>query len=247
MKAVIIDDEESIRRGLETMLRSVCPKISSIATASGVQSGLETIRHHTPDFVFLDMEMGDGTGVDLLRSLEHIPFQLVFITAFDRYAVDAFKYSAIDFLLKPVDPEDLARAVSRAEKQMDSQGLQQQVKILNERLQQMNDTDRRIVLRDHEAIHFVRVQDIVRCEADGPYTRFALSGAASLLISRSLGEYDEMLSPMGFIRCHHSHLVNASRVLRMDKQDGGMLVMDNQDLVPVSHRRRELVLRQLAG
>jgi two-component system LytT family response regulator len=247
MKALIIDNEEELRDGLKKLLQIYCPQVNMIHEANGVQAGLEAIIQHSPQVVFLDMEMGDGTGVDLLNQLKTYNFQLIFITAFDKYAVDAFKFSAIDFLLKPIDPEDLIDAITKAQNNIHNQDLQKQLQVLYEGMSSMRTHEKKIVLRDNESIHFIRIQDIIRCEADGPYTKFYVTNSSPILISKSLKEYDETLTPFGFIRCHHSHLVNASKILRFDKIDGGELILDNKDMVPVSHRKKDQVLTYLAN
>lgn len=246
MKILIIDNEEELRDGLRKMIQVYCPQVTEIFEADGVKSGLDGITTYDPDIVFLDMEMGDGTGIDLLNQIRSYQFQLIVITAYDKYAVDAFKFSAIDFLLKPIDPEDLIDGVGKAQKNIQNQDLQKQLQILYEGMGSIRTNEKKIVLKDHESIHFIRIQDIIRCEADGAYTKFVITNSAPILISKSLKEYDEILTGYGFIRCHHSHLVNTSKILRFDKIDGGTLILDNKELIPVSHRKKEQVLEFLS-
>lgn len=242
MKALIIDNEAELREGLKKMIQLYCPQIRSIYEAEGVKTGLNSINSHNPDIVFLDMEMGDGTGIDLLNQLNNYKFQLIFITAYDKYAIDAFKFSAIDFLLKPIDAEDLIDGVTKAQKNILNIDLQKQLQVLHEGMDSMRTIEKKIVLRDNESIHYIRIQDIIRCEADGSYTKFIISNYQPVLITKSLKEYDDMLHKHGFIRCHHSHLVNATKILRFDKMDGGVLILDNKDNIPVSHRKKDYVL-----
>lgn len=246
MNALIIDDEAKLRKGLNQMIQIYCPSIKHVYEAEGVESGIKSIIDHNPDIVFLDMEMGDGTGLDLLNQLNNAPFQLIIITAYDKYALDAFKFSAIDFLLKPIDPEDLIIAVNKAQKNMLAVDLQKQLQILYEGMGSIRTNEKKIVLKDNESIHFIRIQDIIRCEADSSYTKFVITNSAPILISKSLKEYDDILSGYGFIRCHHSHLVNTSKILRFDKIDGGSLILDNKEIIPVSHRKKEQVLEFLS-
>lgn len=246
MKVLIIDNEAELRDGLKKMIQIYCPQIIDIYEAEGVRTGLESIALQNPDIVFLDMEMGDGTGIDLLNQLRTYDFQLIIITAFDKYAVDAFKFSAIDFLLKPIDPEDLIDGVSKAQKNIQNVDLQKQLQILYEGMGSIRTNEKKIVLKDNESIHFIRIQDIIRCEADSSYTKFVITNSPPILISKSLKEYDDVLSGYGFIRCHHSHLVNTSKILRFDKMDGGSLILDNKEIVPVSHRKKEQVLEFLS-
>lgn len=246
MNALIIDNEAELRDGLKKMIQIYCPQINHIYEADGVGSGLNAIGDYNPDIVFLDMEMGDGTGIDLLNQLKSYQFQLIIITAYDKYAVDAFKFSAIDFLLKPIDPEDLIDGVTKAHKNIQNVNLQKQLQILYEGMGSIRTNEKKIVLKDNESIHFIRIQDIIRCEADSSYTKFVITNSSPILISKSLKEYDDILTGYGFIRCHHSHLVNTSKILRFDKIDGGSLILDNKEIVPVSHRKKDQVLEFLS-
>ena len=166
MKALIIDNEEPIRNELKNLIIANCPKIESVLEANGVKSGLNAITNSNPDIVFLDVEMDDGTGIDLVKQLNgKIHFQLVFITAHNKYAIDAFKLSAIDFLLKPIDTTELIESIDKAEKNIKSQFLDKQLQILQESISEIKKLDTKIALKDSESIYFVKVSDIIRCEA----------------------------------------------------------------------------------
>lgn len=246
MKVLIIDNDQKIREALRTMLITFCPGVGMIQEADGVATGLSKHASFNPDLIFLDVEMDDGTGFDFIKKVGRYNFQLVFITAHDKYAVDAFRMSAIDFLQKPVDLQELVQAVDKAKKGIQNSTLQAQVEILTQSIASKSNADKRIVLKDHEAIHFVKIQDIVRCEADGAYTKFVIANSSPILLSKSLKEYEDLLVDDGFIRCHHSHLVNTTKILRFEKGDGGTLVMENKDIVPVSQRKKEQVLEILS-
>jgi two-component system LytT family response regulator len=245
MKALIIDNEEPVRNALKTLLGSLCPQVTEIREANGVTNGIAAIREAEPDVVFLDVEMDDGTGFDLIKHLTTVPFELIFITAHNKYAVEAFRLSAIDFLLKPFSASEIVRSVERATKQIKSKDILRQLQILQESLGTIKSVDKKIVLRDSESFHFVNVSDIIRCEADGAYTRFHITGMKEILISKGLKEYEDMLTAYNFIRVHHSHLINLRQVVRFDKADGGALIMANKDNVPVSQRKREVLLEAL--
>lgn len=246
MNVLIIDNDKKVREGLKEMLQKFCPAIKNIEEASSVETGLAAIQRSTPDLVYLDVEMDDGTGFDLIKKIGTYNFQLIFITAFNKYAVDAFRMSAIDFLQKPIDLEELLESVEKAKNSISNQNLQKQLQVLYESMGAMRTNEKKIVLKDNEAIHFVRVQDIIRCEADGAYTKFHIANSSPILISKSLKEYDDMLTPFGFIRCHHSHLVNTSKILRFDKTEGGSLILENNDYIPVSQRKKDQVLEFLS-
>lgn len=247
MRTLIIDNDEKIRQGLKEMLSRYCPAVTSVYEAHGVESGLVAINDVNPQLVYLDVEMDDGTGFDLIKKMGSYHFQLVFITAYNKYAVDAFRFSAIDFLQKPIDVEELVESVDRAKNNINQINLQQQLQVLYESMGAVRSNEKKIVLKDNESIHFVKVQDIIRCEADGAYTKFFIAHTDPILISKSLKEYDDILTPFGFIRCHHSHLVNTAKILRFDKTDGGALILQNNDYIPVSQRKKEQVLDFLSN
>lgn len=244
MKALVVDNEKHFRDAIMQLLGTYCPEISSISEADGVESGLEAIKSQHPDIVFLDVEMEDGTGMDLLSRLGEYQFQLVFVTAYNKYAIDAFRFSALDYLLKPVDPEDLIKSVAKALKNLEREHIADQLEVMRESLNNISKSDKKIVLRDNEAIHFIKVADILRCEADGPYTRFFINDK-QILVSKNLKEYEGLLEPYSFFRAHHSHLVNLKRILRFDKSDGGQLIMEDQSSVPVSVRKKEELMDRI--
>lgn len=242
MKVLIIDNEAPIRAGLRMQLETYVPEMEDLQEATGVATGLIAIETYQPDIVFLDVEMDDGTGLDLLKKLGSYNFQLIFITAHNKYAVDAFKFSAIDFLLKPIDIDDLMTSVGKAVQQLKNRDLKEQIQVLNESMNKISMEHKKIVLKDKDSIYFVKVNDIIRCHAEGPYTEFFISGGQRIIISKNLKEYEEMLEPFGFIRAHHSHLINIRKITRFDKTDGCTLIMENNDEVPVSQRKKEHLL-----
>jgi two-component system LytT family response regulator len=189
--------------------------------------------------------MDDGTGFDLLRKLENYNFQLIFVTAHNKYAVDAFKFSAIDFLLKPIDPLDLIKSINRAIEGIKSRKIGKQIEILKESLDSLNhkaDTERKIALNDTKSIHYIKIKDIIRCEADGAYTNFFILENKKITASHTLKDYEELLNGLGFIRCHHSHMVNIARIIRFDKAEGGSLILEENHQAPVSSRKKDQVL-----
>ncbi len=243
MKALIIDNEEPIRTELKNLIIEHCPIIESVEEANGVATGIKAISNVNPDIVFLDVEMGDGTGMDLVKQLKaEINFQLIFITAHNKYAVDAFKLSAIDFLLKPIDSTELIESVNRAEKNIKTQSLDKQLQILQESLGEIKNYDKKIALKDSDSIYFIKVSDIIRCEASGAYTIFHIHNHKNILMSKGIKEFDDLLQNFGFYRTHHSHLVNLKKIVRFDKADGGILILENEEKVPVSQRKKDGLL-----
>lgn len=243
MKALIIDNEEPIRTELKNLITEYCPTIEYIDEANGVAAGLKAISNLSPDIVFLDVEMDDGTGMDLIKQLNvAVTFQLVFITAHNRYAVDAFKLSAIDFLLKPIDSAELIESVARAEKNIKTKTLNTQLQILQDSLSEIKNDDKKIALKDSDSIYFIKISDIIHCEASGAYTLFHINNHKDILISKGIKEFEDLFQSFGFYRTHHSHLVNLNKIIRFNKADGGVLILDNNKQVPVSQRKKESLL-----
>ncbi len=245
MKILIVDDEKMIHDGLLSMLQSCGVSIESIHQAFSVSAGIEAIQEHKPDLVLLDVEIGEEKGFDLLNRIQDYSFQLIFITAHNEYALDAFKFSAIDFLLKPIDQDELVRGLTRASERMRERFLVDQIAVLRDSLEALKVGDKKIVLRDHDSLHFVKVSDIIKCEADSSYTKVFLANAKTIVISRTLKEYETLLAPFGFVRTHHSHIVNVNRIVRFDKSDGGSLILESELSAPVSQRKREYILSML--
>lgn len=245
MKIAIIDNEENIRFALKKLLEQVLTKEDEIVEAEGVVSGLKLIQQEQPQIVFLDIEMNDGTGFDLLNKLHQINFQLIITTAHNKYAIEAFKVSAIDYLLKPIELEPLLTSLNKAKQQLNQANLQMQLQILMQQMANHPNLEKRIVLKDIDTTYFIHVADISFCEAEGTYTRFHFSNANPILVSKNLKEYENILEPMGFLRTHHSYLVNPSKVKMYDKRNTGNLILHNDKQIPISQRKKEFVVKRL--
>lgn len=243
MKLAVIDNENEVRNGIILMLRHNFPE-AEILEADGVATGLQLIANEHPDLVFLDVEMNDGTGMDLLRKVEHRSFEVIFVTAFAKYAIEALRLSAIDYLMKPIDPIELTEAVHRAIEKMDKENLGAKLELLEQNLKQLTGGNRKILLKDMESIHLIRIDDIMRCEADANYTHFYISGRSPILVSRNLKEYEDLLGNH-FLRVHNSHLVNINFIARIDKTEGGSIRMADGANIPVSVRKREKLVEFL--
>ncbi len=241
MRAILIEDIEEVRIGLRKLIVESCPEVEIVGEADSVVAGSKLIREVSPDLIFLDIELPDGTGFDIL-DLTDAPVRVIFTTASDEYAIRAFKYAAIDYLQKPVSAEDLLSAVARAHKSGPVE--KQQMGILKETLNSES-VPERIALHTMDRIHLVRVSDIIRCEADGNYTMFYIKNRAALLVAKTLKEYDKLLSGNKFMRVHQSHLVNLDEIREYVKTDGGYLLMNDGNDVAVSTRKRSEVLARL--
>ncbi len=240
--AVIIDDIEDARNILKMDLGDVAPEIDIIGEADGVMEGVKLLAKQTPDILFLDIQMPDGDGFDLLEMLPTKPFKTIFTTASDEHALKAFRFSAVDYLLKPINPDDLKVAIQKAK---DSKDSPQSLEILQENIGRNMDKMERIILNTQEKIHVLRLTEIVRLESDVNYTKFYLTSGQRVMVTKTLKEYDEMLSGNGFIRAHQSHLVNSEHIVEFVKADGGQINLTDGGYVPVSSRRRGVVMQAL--
>lgn len=248
MNVVIIDNESKFRDTLKGLLDLYCPTIRIIGEAHGVHSGQQIINKVNPHLVFLDIQMDDGTGLDLLRLFPQRNFEVIFTTAYDEFALDAIKLSALDYLLKPLDPDELCAATEKAKAsiaQQENQLHYTQLKALLQNVGSNNSNNKKIVLKDVDNVYLVEINEIVRCEAAGSYTQFHLTETRKIVVSKNLREYENTLKPYGFYRSHHSHLFNIHQLDRYDKSLGGSLIMKDGSHIPVSVRRKEPLLRLL--
>jgi two-component system, LytTR family, response regulator len=216
----------------------------SVEEAEGVQSGLAKIIEFKPEILFLDVEMDDGTGFDLLRQVNAPTFQLIFTTAYNQYAIQAIRFSAIDYLMKPVDPLELAASLNKASQNISQRNLQQQLEVLMQQVSGKPSHERQIVLKDMDATYFVRVADILYCMAEGAYTQVFIQNTDPILVSKNLHAHEELLSPSGFIRTHHSCLVNPSHIKLYDRKTDSLVLIGGHS-VPVSQRKRDWVIQYL--
>lgn len=235
ISVVVIDDEQKARETIITILGMSKIDIEVVGEADSVNAGYEMILAKHPDLVLLDITLIDGTGFDLLRKFEKIYFKVIFITAHEEYALMAFKFSALDYILKPLTAGDLLKAVEKANESKLHDETELKITTFLSNLEKI----KKIVLRTSESIHIIPIKNIIRCEADVNYTTFYIDTGAKLLVSKTLKDYSDMLEPSGFFRTHQSHLVNLDHILRYDKADGGHLVMADDSIVPVSSRKKE--------
>jgi two-component system LytT family response regulator len=246
LRTLLIDDESNARGMLRKLLDRHCPDVSIAGECRNVVQALEALPRELPDLVFLDVEMPDGTGFDLLERLGSVPFKVIFTTAHNEYAVRAIRFSALDFLLKPVDPEELTSAVARAVSSSATEDSNaRRLHVLREHLRQDRDAPERIALPTIDGFGFVEVRDIIRCVASSNYTEFHLQNKARVTVCRTLREYDELLTPFGFARIHHSTLINLAHLRRYVKGKGGYVVMSDGSELEVSVRRKEEFLKAL--
>jgi len=244
IKTVIVDDEKRARESIADMIALYCPKLNIAGVADSVLSGLEVIKTEKPDLVFLDIKMQDGTGFDLLNRIENKNFALIFLTAYDEYAIKAFKFSAVDYLLKPLDPDELILAVNKAVEDIENNKMN--ISTLIENLNSIKKDNKKIVLKTTDSIHLISINDIIRLESTGNYTKFYLVNQKPIMVSHTLKDYDDILTEYGFFRVHQSHLVNLQHIIRLDKADGGVIVLTNNEQAPISIRKKEAFLKALS-
>lgn len=241
MQAIIVDDEDHIRDSLSKLLVKYCPDVHIAGTASGVVSGIKKIHELHPDIVLLDIQMNDGSGFDLLQAFPSPEFRVIFITAFDQYAMQAFRFSAVDYLLKPINPEQLVEAVKKAS-QLTSDHSNRQMDALQENLKTVSKQDKKIILKTTDQIHLLDLKNIISLESDSCYTTVHTTEGLRIMIAKTLKEYEEMLAGCGFYRVHKSYLINLAHIKRFEKQDGGYIVLTNDLKIPVASRKREEML-----
>ena len=245
LKTVIIDDDFVSRMVLREMLEKFLDTIEILGEAGTVADGVKLIEDFNPELVLLDISMPDGTGFDLLDKLKNINFKLIFITAYSEYAVKAFKYSAFDYIIKPLNVEELSRAILRIPliKQVEDKVM---VKSLKEKLLSSDEgASKTVALPEINGFAIVNVEDIIRCEGKRNYTRIIFKVASEKLVSRTLLEFEHLLTPLGFVRIHRSHLVNIQNVVRYLKSDGGMVELKSGELLKVSPKHKENLLNKL--
>ena len=243
--SVIIDDEINNCQNLQSILTRYCPEVDILGMAYNATEGLELIIKEKPELVFLDIQMPGGSGFSLLESLKHPCFDVIFVTAFDQYAIKAIRKSAIDYLLKPVNILDLKEAVSRAIEKKELKGDQNSHLTNYIKNRGSAESQSKIALPTSERLLFVKIEDIIRCQGENNYTKFFLNDGHSVLVSKTIKEYEELLKEDGFIRVHQSHLINKKHVNSYEKREGGYLKMVDGSMVSISRQRKDFVLTQL--
>jgi len=243
MKILIVDDELSPREQSKRLLAEFFPEIIVCAEAENVNSTYDAILIHQPDVVLLAVDMPDGTAFDLLKRLPQINFNIIFITAHEKYALQAIKFSALDYLLKPYTSGDFVEAIRKAQRKEAAEDSSLKFNALLQNFQHQQPS--KIVLRTSDSIHVVQLNEIIRLQADGAYTTFYVLNRKPIVVSKNLKEYDNLLENSGFIRTHQSHLVNSRYIVCFHKTDGGSLGLTDKTQVPVASRYKEKVLQAI--
>lgn len=239
LKAVIVEDEKHSRETLKNLLQEFCLNVEVIGLASNVTEAVSIIKINQPDVVFLDIELQTGTGFDVLEQVSHLNFEVIFTTAFEQYAIKAVKFSSLDYLLKPIDLDELQNAIEKAQTKKNQVVYKKQLETLMLNLKQQKPKLNKICLATSDGFEFIEVNDIIYCKAEGSYTAFILKNSEKLLVSKNLKEYENLLLDQDFMRVHNSFLINLKEIKKYIKSDGGYIIMNNNDTVSISRSKKE--------
>lgn len=247
IRAIIVDDEERHHSILSKMLNNFCPNVNIVGAAYSVNEVINQIEEHQPNLLFLDIEMPGGNGFTIFDHFEEPPFQVIFTTAFDLYAINAIKYAALDYLLKPINIQELKNAVERAEKVLQKQSTEnlEKIQALKSNIQLHDKGLTKIALRSSQGIDFVEADEVIRVEANQVYSNFYLNSGKKILVSKPLGEFESMLESCNFFRVHKSHIINLKHIAKYVKGKGGYVIMKDGSNVDVSVRKKDKFLKRL--
>ncbi len=239
LKAVIVEDEKHSRETLKNLLEEFCVGIQVVGVAGTVDEAIKLIKQTKPDLIFLDIELQTGTGFDVLEKVSQGDFEVIFTTAFEQYAIKAVKFSSLDYLLKPIDLDELQNAVQKAQTKKNQEVYKKQLETLMLNLKQQKPKLHKICLATSEGFEFIELSKIIYCKAEGAYTAFVLTSGDKLLISKHLKAYEDLLKEQNFMRVHNSFLINIKEVKKYVKSDGGYIIMSNNDTVSISRTKKE--------
>lgn len=243
IRALLVDDEIHCLETLTWQLEKFCPEIVIVGVCDNAENALTILNKEEIELAFLDIEMPHMNGFELLQRLKKIPFEIIFTTAYDMFAVKAFKFSALDYLLKPIDKDELVQAVQKVKEKKNQSMLPEQLNILFQNLNNHKQPSQKIALPTMNGLEFVIADDIIHCQSEGNYTHIFLKDDSKFLICRTLKETEELLSGHNFFRVHHSHSINLNHIKKYVKGDGGYVIMSNNSSINVSRSRKEELLR----
>lgn len=240
IKAVLLDDELHCTKTLEILLGQHCPQVAIQAIFNHPLEAIEYLKKNTIDVLFLDIEMPFLNGFDLLSRLDPVNFKVIFTTAYDKFAIKAFKYSAFDYILKPIDEEELVEAVKLLEQRV--MGNEQLQMLMDMMASQSKKVDK-VALPTSEGLEFIKIEDIIRCESDSNYTKIVLHQLHNIVVSKTLKEMTDLLSELDFIRVHNSHLINPKHITKYIKAGGGALILTDNVEIPISRQKKESIMQ----
>jgi len=242
-KVVIVDDEIQAIKDLSGLIGLYCNNLEIVATATSSKQAVKVIEVEKPDIVFLDIQIDEKSGLQLLEEFKELDFEVVFVTAHEQYAIDALRLSAVDYLLKPVEIELLVEAVRRVTEKLKHNDMKASLDALVHNLSDNDKSRKKLVLSTLEMVHLVDLKDIIICKSEANYSKFFLVNQREIIISKTLKEYEDQLSGFGFLRIHRSYLINLHHLTGFDKREGGAVIMSNGMKLPVAVRKREEFMR----
>lgn len=248
MKALIVDDEKKSRESLRMLVTEFCDDVEVVWTAGSIAKTLEGIDKFNPDVVFLDIRLRQETGFDLFKNLDEINFEVVFTTAYSEYAIKAIKFSAVDYLLKPIDIDELQFAVKKVRERIKAQEVpREKIEALLQNLKPTESSNFKIALPTAKGLMFVKLDEIIYCTGQSNYTEFYIKNRAKVVVSKTLKEYEDMLSDYNFFRIHKSYLINLNEINEYIRGEGGYVIMNDNASLDVSKRRKELFLKEISS
>ncbi|MEH6407145.1 MAG: LytTR family DNA-binding domain-containing protein [Leeuwenhoekiella sp.] len=246
-KAIIVDDEKHCIDILEKMLEAHAQNIKILGSFTTIEDAVKAISIHNPDILFLDVQLHDNTCFDLLKRIENIDFDIIFTTAFDRYAIEAFKFSALDYILKPIDPKDLERALEKSLNSYTVKGISQKLNALSQNLLNIGHPLKKLAIPTIDGISLLEIDQVIRCQSDSNYTHIFLRNKNKHTVAKPLKQVEELLVHHNFFRVHQSHLINLDYVSKYYKGKGGYIKMTDGTKIEVAVRRRDELIKNLLG
>ncbi|HNY54445.1 MAG: response regulator transcription factor [Sphingobacteriales bacterium] len=247
IKAIIVDDEKNNRLALHKLIEKFCPQVVVIAECDSVDATIDTIEKTPADVIFLDVEMPGKNGFDLLAHYNYqCPFEIIFTTAYSQYAVKAFRFSALDYLLKPVDPEELIRAVHKLSVKISEEVKNKQFELLEQKISNKDSGKKQLAISTLEGIYFASLDEIIHVDADSSYTKIFLTTGEMIMSSKPLKYFEELLEDFDFVRVHQSHIINLKLIRRYVRGDGGQVIMMNGTEIEVSRRKKDDLLAKIS-
>ncbi|MFI5124504.1 MAG: LytR/AlgR family response regulator transcription factor [Chitinophagales bacterium] len=246
LKALLVDDELNSLQNLQLKIQEYCPSIRVVAQTQRPEEAIELIQQHKPDVVFLDIEMPRMSGFKMLEQMDDIDFEIIFITAYNHYAINAIRISAFDYLVKPVSIEDLQLTVGRLE-QFTAKKSRERADILKRNLANPKTQEDQMAIPTNDGLEFIQIKQIIRIESSSNYSKLILQSGKTLLVTRQLKDFEELLEDYRFYRIHHSHLINLNYIAKYVRGDGGQITMRNGDMIDVSRRKKEVFLKLIGG
>jgi two-component system, LytTR family, response regulator len=244
MVIAIIDDDSNIRDLYKSIINKNFDTVTEILEARSVKTGIDLLKTNKPDIVILDIDLSDGTGFDLLQEIKDFDFSLIFSTAFNEFAIKAIKFSALDYILKPIDSQEFCGAITKAIEFREKSLFENKIKVFFNNFSQVNQ-NKKIVLKSQNEYNIISLKDIIYCKSDNSYTTFYLVNDEKHVVSKSIKEYEDLFNDLYFFRPHNSYLVNLNCIKKLDKSDGGFLILTNGKEVPVSHRKKSQLIKVL--